>query len=83
MAGVHDFDCHECGGQQTVWILPTSGGRGTGETTAYAAHCNACNRTLASELPSNNDGKKATAAREFKRIQRAAIHEQSPANTKE
>lgn len=65
-----DFDCHKCGGKETVWILPTSGGRGTGESTAYGAYCNACKRMLASELPSNNDGKKASAAREFKRIQR-------------
>ena len=73
MASTPDFGCHKCGAKESVWIMPTSGGRGTGETTAYGAYCNACKRTLLAELPSNGDGKKATAAREFKRFQDAAI----------
>ena len=62
------FDCPECSGKDTVWILPTAGGRGTGEPTCYGAKCAACDRMLVDELPSNCDGKKSTATREFKRL---------------
>lgn len=68
MANFTHFDCPECDGKETVRILPTAGGRGTGEATSYGAMCQACNRMLAEELPSNCDGKRATATREFKRI---------------
>ncbi|WP_200876317.1 hypothetical protein SGO26_30485 (plasmid) [Cupriavidus metallidurans] len=68
MSTFESFDCPECGGKETVKIMPTAGGRGTGEATSYAANCAACNRTLAEELPSNSDGKRATATRELKRI---------------
>ncbi len=71
-----DFDCHKCGGEKTVWILPISGGRGTGEATAYEARCETCMVVHATELPSNNDGRKSSAKREFQRIQHAAMRDQ-------
>lgn len=63
-----DFDCPECGAKDSVWIMATAGGRGTGESTSYGAKCTACECLLADEMPSNCDGKKATAVSEFKRI---------------
>lgn len=79
MAAAPDFDCHECGAKKTVWIVPTAGGRGTGDTTSYGAYCTACKRMLLEEMPSNNDGKKATAIREFKRFQKGLMSATPPA----
>lgn len=62
------FDCPKCNTMESVWIMATAGGRGTGESTSYGAKCISCECWLADEMPSNSDGKKATAVREFKRI---------------
>lgn len=62
------FDCPECRAKETVCVMATAGGRGTGESTSYGAKCTACECRLADELPSNCDGKRASALRELKRI---------------
>ncbi|MBP0633626.1 MULTISPECIES: hypothetical protein [unclassified Cupriavidus] len=63
-----NFDCPECRAKESIWIMATAGGRGTGESASYGAKCTACECWLADEMPSNCDGKKSSAVRELKRI---------------
>lgn len=58
--------CLKCG-KESVNIFPLHGGKGTGETTCYAAECSACGHTVPG-LPSNADGRKSSATREYLRI---------------
>lgn len=61
--------CLNCG-LKSVDILSLHGGKGTGETTVYAAECSACGHAVPG-LPSNGDGRIASAAREYLRMVQA------------
>lgn len=63
---VKQAPCPQCG-SHAVWMCPAYGGRGTGETTSYTGGCQACGYRL-EELPSNADGRKASAIREWNRV---------------
>lgn len=56
--------CLNC--DSPVLIFPQEGGRGTGEPTSYQVECGKCD-VIMRHLPSNCDGKKATAIREYNR----------------
>jgi len=58
--------CPRCG--NPVSVHPTSGGRGSNESTAYEAVCDARCGYRSTELPSNCSGRKADAIREHNQI---------------
>lgn len=58
--------CPWCGSDK-VHMLPMYGGRGTGQSTAYAGECEGCGYRV-EDLPGNGNGRKDTAIREWNRI---------------
>lgn len=59
--------CPKC--HAAVNIVPMCGGRGSREPTAYAAECSGCKHRV-EYLPSNNDGRRASAIREWNKLVR-------------
>jgi hypothetical protein len=65
----------KCGSQ--VFLFATHGGRGNGDTTAYAVECPNCGR-LMEDIPTNASGRKRDAIAEWNRSRRASAMTPEP-----
>ncbi len=63
---VEMMPCPKCGSADVI-MMPTDGGRGSGEPTSYEARCQGCGYAEGG-FPSNCDGRRDTAIREWNRF---------------